>query len=196
VPKSQQKRTKPRVHAVQRRAVSIGHRRATITELRVRDIRRLAAHRFSFSNETPPGIAMVEILAQHLAMLPGDPRKRIAQFIDHEARWYGIERFDDLLDQLKERPKWWKAAELGWHLRLTEHERTTCKITTIEAAGVSPEQRKEINREKRKQRAAAARQAKGSKPRAQWLAEHSAKPWITAGISRAKWYRSHRETGP
>lgn len=164
-------------------------RRLTITELRVKDIRRLAAHRCSFSNDTDAGAAMVEILAQHLALLPGDPRKRIAQLIDHEARWYGIERFDDLLDRIKEGPKWWKAAALGWHLRLTEHERTICKIVTIEAAGVSAEQRAEINREKRKQRAAAARQAKGAKPRAEWLAEHSAKPWIAEGISRRTWKR-------
>lgn len=134
---------------------------------------------------------MVEVLAHHLARLPGDPRKRIAQFLDHEARWYGTERFDDLLDQIKEGPKWWKAPALGWHLRLTEQERTICKITTIEAAGVSPEQRKALNLEKRRAKYVAARQSAGRKPRAQWLAEHASKPWIAAGMSRAKWYR-HR----
>jgi hypothetical protein len=170
------------------RAASSG-RHFSITQLRVRDIRQLASHRYAFASESPASIIMVEALAHHLALLPGDPRKRIAQFLDHEARWYGIERFDDLLEELKETRKWWKAAALGWHLKLTIHEREKLGIVTIEAAGVSPEQRKEMNREKRKQRAAADRLSKGSKPRAEWLAEHSAKPWIAEGISRRTWRR-------
>lgn len=165
------------------------NRHFSITQLRVKDLRRLAEARYAFASESPASVIMVEVLAHHLALLPGDPRKRIAQFLDHECRWYGIERFDNLLEELKTKRKWWKAAALGWHLKLTPQERERCGIVTIEAAGISSEQRAEINREKRKQRAAAKRQAKGSKARAEWLAQHSQKPWITAGMSRAKWYR-------
>jgi hypothetical protein len=167
----------------------------SLTQLRIRDLRRLAAHRFAFASESQASITLVDILAQHLAMLPGDPRKRIAKLLDHEVIWYGIERFDALLDEIKAGVKWWKSAALGWHLHLTEHERATCKITTIEAAGISPEQRKAINLEKRRQRYAKARDEEGRKPRDQWLADHAEKPWIKAEISRAKWYRLKRETG-
>lgn len=188
---------KPDVKPKPRQAPSRASKRGmTITDLRVRDLRRLQSHRHAFAVESPMAIALLEALAQHLWQLPGDGRKRIAQVIDHEARWYGIERFDDLLEQIKERPKYWKAGALGWHLKLTEQERNRLGICTIEAAGVSPEQRAEINREKRKQKAAEARKAKGAKPRTEWLAEHAQKPWIEAGISRASWYRQRRETGP
>lgn len=194
MPKTQQNSRKSAAQHVQRQAKRTG--RVTVNQLRIRDLRRLIAHRFAFAVESPLAIALLETLANHLAALPGDPRKRIAALIDSEARWYGIERFDALLDQIKDGLKRWRAAELGWHLRLTEQERAKLKITTIEAAGVSPEQRAEINREKRKQRAADARKAKGAKPRAQWLAEHATKPWTAAGISRRSWYRHRRGTGP
>ena len=42
------------------------------------------------------------------------------------------------------------------------------------------------------QRKEAARRARGALPRAEWLAAHSAKPWIAAGMSRATYFRRKR----
>ena len=42
---------------------------------------------------------------------------------------------------------------------------------------------------KNRERKRAKRRAQGIVPRSEWLAAHSAKPWIEAGMSRSTWYR-------
>ena len=45
---------------------------------------------------------------------------------------------------------------------------------------------------KNRERKQARRRAQKVVPRSEWLAAHSVKPWIEAGMSRSAWYRRHK----
>jgi hypothetical protein len=45
---------------------------------------------------------------------------------------------------------------------------------------------------KNRQRKAAKRRAEGRMTRSDWLAAHSSRPWLDAGMSRSAWYRKHK----
>jgi hypothetical protein len=79
---------------------------------------------------------------------------------------------------------------LGRHLRLTDLERTTLCITTIEAHDVTARERKEIRALKKAQRQRQRRREKGARPRTQYEASSLSKlkPWEQANMSRSTWY--------
>jgi hypothetical protein len=51
----------------------------------------------------------------------------------------------------------------------------------------------EAEKARRREQKAAKRRAAGALPRAEWLAQHSARPWETSGLSKWAWYRAKRK---
>jgi hypothetical protein len=83
------------------------------------------------------------------------------------------------------------ASTLGKHLRLTDHERTLLRITTIEAHNVTPAERHHIRRAMKTIKERERRRAQGVKPRLAYEQNSltRTKPWKAEGISRKTWER-------
>jgi hypothetical protein len=168
-------------------------KRVTFASLRVRDLQRLftGRHGDTLPNDHAGRIA-AEIMAHHLSQLPGDPRRRIASWLEQWAPWLAIADAREITTAAVMRPKRWNADALGWRLKLVNVDRTALKITTIGAVDLTKAQRIKRRRQLARDRERERRKAQGAKPRAEYLASHTtsqAKPWIAAGISRASWYR-------
>src|SRR5262249_5438404 len=90
----------------------------------------------------------------------------------------------------------------GQHLRLSYVERTKLRIKTIGSYDVTRAERtklaKDRRRDRNRKRQAGKRAAAGALPRTTYLANSlsAARPWEAEGVSRATWYRRHRETSP
>lgn len=163
--------------------------------LRIKDLSRLFRARYGTEQpDDDDGRDNVRIMAHHLAMLAGDPRRRVTSWVQMHAPWLSIRELDRLLAEVVTRPRRWKAQRLAWRLRLTEADRKTLQITTIGSIDVGTADRLKARQERNRIAKLLARRAKGVKPRAQYLATsiNAAKPWQTAGISRATWYRRTR----
>jgi hypothetical protein len=87
------------------------------------------------------------------------------------------------------------ATRLGELLKLTEHERTILRITTIRAVGVTDADMARARRMLAAERARLRRRAKGAKPRFMYEAKSlsRSKPWIAQGISRRTWFRRRKQ---
>jgi len=165
--------------------------------LRVRDLLKLmrARHGHTLPNDAT-GRANAEIIAHHLAALPGDQQRRISNWLELWAPWMPIAQARALTTEATTKPKRWRADALAWRLHIIEIDRATLGITTIGATDCSKLERKARRKQRNRLRMQEKRRNAGIKPRAQYLADVKAraKPWEAAGISRATWYR-HRETG-
>jgi len=165
----------------------------SILDLRIRDLSRLRAGRYGETMpNTPDTRRLVAIIAQHMAAMPGyNPLRTIPSWLELYAPWMTIAQTAGILADATNRPKFWKAHELGWALKLTDADRAKLRITTIGACDMSPQQRaKQRKLVKRLERQKKRRQD-GAKPRAEYLAKSlTAKaPWLDQGISRATYYR-------
>lgn len=128
--------------------------------------------------------ALARIVAHHLGALPDAPR-RITSWIAVYAPWISPRDRERLISEVLECPLKWSADKLAWKLRLDDATRTRLKIKTIGAIDLSKAQRKA----KRK-----ARRAERDRLRRPRKRQPVGQPWATAGVSRATWYRQHRET--
>lgn len=169
---------------------------SSISTLRIADLSRLirARHGYVLPNDAA-GNAAAEIMAHHLAVLPGDPRKRTGNWLQVWAPWMTIAAADALMTEAIMRPQRWRADKLAWKLKLIEIDRAALQITTIGAIDLSKAERIKRRKERNRLAKLAKRLAKGAKPRAQYLAASitKAKPWAAEGISRASWYRRMRQ---
>lgn len=184
-------------HAEIARRYSKRRPRPTMATLRVRDLTVLAKGRFGLVlPDTQPGRSFANVMAHHLAALPGDPRKRISPWLRSWCPWLPLIDAETLLVECLTRPQRWSADKLAWRLRLLAADRTALRITTIGSIDESREQRAKRRKALDKARKATARKAKGTISRAQYLAKSisRAKPWQSLGMSRAAWYRAGKPT--
>lgn len=174
----------------------------SIAALRVRDLSRLytARHGHQLPNDAT-GRMLAGIMVHHLAALSGDPRRRIAGWLELWCPWMPIADARELTAAAILNPKRWRADKLAWRLRLLERDRRALAITTIGAVDMDRAARAKRRRERARQRKLRLRRAHGSRPRAEYLAASAsrARPWQIAGMSRAAWYRAGKpmpETSP
>lgn len=174
-------------------------RRPSLATLRIRDLSRLFRARYG---ETLPaddaGRADAEIMAHHLAVLGGQPRRRIASWLQLRAPWMPLGEAEALIAAAIAKPKRWRADALAWRLRLIAEDRAALRITTIGAIDAGKLQRAETRRERNRLTKEAKRREAGAVPRAQYLqaVKRKADPWQACGMSRAAWYRAGKPTPP
>jgi len=167
--------------------------------LRLNDLARLFKHRYGITlPDDDAGRDDMLVAAHHLVRLRGR--------VDAADRWLEIwvpwlpevERIHIIAEATAE-PEAWTADELAVRLRLTSEERAMLGITTIGAIDQTKDERKAQRREKDRLRKERMRRQKGSKTRAEYLAESltGQQPWVSEGVSRTTWYRrkQQHETG-
>jgi hypothetical protein len=148
------------------------------------------------------GIEDLTIAAHHIAHFGGDASA-------HIIAWGGAwmpdmprDRLAALAERIIDNPRRYKAATLGWLVRLAEAERTILGITTIRPFNVSDADMKERRMAKARERAARWRRWR-PRTKLKTLPLSETRPWQDLGISRATWYRrnpgrreTRRETKP
>lgn len=176
-----------------------GRSKPQMASLRVRDLNRLFSARYGHTlPDDDAGRDDAQVMAHHLVSLSGNPAERVTNWLELRCPWFTIGATKALVAEVLTHPVRWRADNLAWRMRLTAADRATLRITTIGAIDASKDDRAATRRERARERRQRKRRAKGVKPREQYEAQaiSRAKPWIEAGMSRATWYRKHRETGP
>jgi hypothetical protein len=167
-----------------------------ILNWRINDLNRLNAHRYGGDRATyvfpddDAGREDLDILIKHYAEYhPASP----ARIIKIRAPWMSEEESARAIYMAFAYPRRWRSPTLGKLLNYSKEEWRILKLRTITPVGLSKEDRKRISARDRMER---RRRRKGSKPRALYEAKSLSrqKPWEKEGISRASWYRRHRET--
>jgi hypothetical protein len=134
----------------------------------------------------------LRILLDHYAY--SNPQA-IQRVIKARAPWLTGSERESLIEQAG---RYWTSAALAEALRLTEAERIALGgVPTIGAIDVTPERRMELRKQRDTERKRQKRRAAKMQSRAQYLAANSisrTKPWLADNVSRATWYRQHRET--
>jgi hypothetical protein len=126
----------------------------------------------------------------HIAHLGGEVVAHIIAWTSVWCPWMAQREVEALAARVAAHPLKYKAATLGWRLRLTGIERTELKITKIRSIDCITddqvrERRRRLDREyqaRRRRLKRAARPEPVSRTR----------PWESAGISRATWYRKRK----
>jgi hypothetical protein len=133
------------------------------------------------------GVGDFALAAHHIAHLGGDTFNKILAWGRAWLPQMPRYQAEALAEEVLAAPKTFKAATLGWRLRLTDQEREELGITTIRAIDPpSPAQRAERRKRRQRERMARHRQSqRDGKPEPL----SKAQPWKALGMSRASWYR-------
>jgi hypothetical protein len=135
----------------------------------------------------------LRIVADHIAHLGGEVEAHIIAWAAHWCPWMPQQEAEALAARIAAHPLKYKASTLGWRLRLTEIERTELKITTIRSIDcITDDQIRE--RRRRLDREYQARHRRLKRAGRPEPVSHK-RPWETAGISRATWYRRKAADG-
>jgi hypothetical protein len=168
-----------------------------ICRKRLRELEALYARRYGeFLPCDDAGIDDLRIAAHHIAHMRGEA-------LDHIVAWAAEwmpdlprERAEALARDVLFEPVKFKAATLGWRLRLTEEERTALGITTIRPFGITDADMKERQKAKARDRDARRRQRKRESQPAKPPPLAETRPWEVLGMSRATWYRGGKPVPP
>ena len=131
----------------------------------------------------------LKILLHHYALNNPLAMPRIIKL---RAPWMDEAAAARLIDQIGAFPQKWRAGTLGQKLNFTGAEWRALRLRTIAPVDMTKQERAAFSQALARRRRQAKRRAKGKKPRAEWLAAHSARrrrPWEAFGISRRTWYR-------
>jgi hypothetical protein len=133
------------------------------------------------------------LMLYHFAHL-SSAQQRMQRWLGIWAPWFEQMEAQTLIDRALAKPKHYRADTLAKELNLNAAKRREWQITTIGATDKPKKQRAAEGREKSRRRKLAQRRAQGARPRADYLASSisCAKPWEQGGISRATWYRRHK----
>lgn len=170
-----------------RKSAKLANRSRGLAAIRLSELTRWLDDTFGQGVEleaSDASYSLVRIVAHHLGALPDSPR-RITRWTGTYAPWISPRDLERLIREVIECPIKWGADKLAWKLRLSDATRTRLKIRTIGAFDLTKAQR--IARRK-------AKQAKYDQQRRPRKRQPVGQPWIAAGLSRATWYRRHRET--
>lgn len=172
-----------------------GQGRAPFVTLRVAHLRRWFLERYASSGGVLPddadGRLCLRLQLDHLANTV-EPRRRMIGCANTWAPWMHNDEREALVDQVLARPRRYRADTLARLLSVTDADRRRLKLWTIGAIDRTAEQRKQDRRTRSRDAKEAQRRADGVKPRILYLTELLArpKPWASAGMSRASWYRA------
>jgi hypothetical protein len=83
---------------------------------------------------------IARIFVHHFVTL-ADGNRRAAQWLATYTPWISLRDREYLITQANRCPLKWSADKLGWHLHLSDEQRSRLKITTIGAIGISKEMR-------------------------------------------------------
>src|SRR5262245_36293405 len=161
---------------------------ALLCRIRLRELEALNKRRYG--GRLPfddAGIEDLKIVAHHIAHMGGDA---LGHIVAWAAEWMPDlphERAETLARAVLDDPVKFKAATLGWRLRLTEEERAALHITTIRPFGVTDKDMAERRKAKARERAARWREHQPKQPRKVPLRE--SRPWEALGISESTWRR-------
>jgi hypothetical protein len=170
----QRGREKPRLTTDQKRAAR-----------RVLELKRIYYRQYP--NGLPHnglGVKYAKYLLRTMAFLPDDQREK---WLNKYGQWIDPATRDYLL---RLGPYWYSPRSLGEHLELDDETREAAQGWSIEACGVTKEEREVINREKNRQSQERRRRKNGAKPREQSLSR--TQPWKADGISRRTWERRRK----
>jgi hypothetical protein len=169
-----------------------------LRRLRLGDMRRYYRHRYGHT--LPDDDAGREDLYELLLpiSLGTEPERKMQNAVQIWAPWMRSDEAGQLFDRINRTPCHMRkptARELGERLNLKNHERDALAIRTIAAIDLTPEQLRERRKARGRNRSRRRRRSAGSRPREIYLTNSLSrkKPWETKGISRATWYRQHRD---
>jgi hypothetical protein len=134
----------------------------------------------------------LRILAEHY--IASNPL-RLTKVVAMRAPWMTGAELSDFLADVGRFPRLWIGSDLAAEFTLKEAGRIELGVRTVRPLDVTPAQRKAQRKVREKERKRAVRRTKGAKPHDESKAR--TKPWETAGVSRATWYRQqakNRET--
>lgn len=182
-------------------------RRPNVKEhVRLRELERLLDDRYRGEclPDDDAGRDDLEVVAQHIAHIYGNPDDHVAAWAAAWAPWLTAIELRNLIHKVTTYPRKWKADTLAWEMGLKMDDRTRLRITTIGAIDSSKEHREQARREAAKEREQARRRKAGAAPRQQYegASDARAKPWETLGMSRSSWYAKGKpmpafaQTGP
>jgi len=174
-----------------------GRKPLSMAALRCAEIDRLLVARYgTVLPADDAGAEDARIMAHHLALMSGDPRRRITAWTGKRTPWMAPDAAERLIEQTIAKPLRWRADKLGKLLNLVEADRRRLGITTIGAADVTKEQRAAARKARKREAMQRRRRNAGAKPRSEYEAAAAGhgKPWEAEGVSRATWYRRHRDT--
>jgi len=164
----------------------------SIITLRIRELDRLFTARYDHTlPNDDAGRDDIVLVAHHLVRCPGEPARRVRNWIELRAPWMTSDVAAEIIRLVMANPLNWPADTLAHRLGLTEAERRRLLIRTIGAIDMTKEEREKARRLRQRQRDNARRRALGAKPRAEYEANSISrkKPWLAFGISRRTWYR-------
>jgi hypothetical protein len=169
-----------------------------LRRLRLGDMPRYYRHRYGHT--LPDDDAGREDLYELLLpiSLGTEPERKMQNAVQIWAPWMRSDEAGQLFDRINRMPCHLRkptARELGKRLNLKNHERDALAIRTIAAIDLTPEQLRERRKARERNRSRRRRRSAGSRSREIYLANSLSrkKPWETKGISRATWYRQHRD---
>ena len=171
-----------------------------IRRLRLGDLQKFL--RFRYGRTLPGDDAGRDDLHELLLPIslgPDGSTEKMKNAIEVWAPWMDSGEAMQLIDRVNRTPSYLRlptARQLGERLPVTNQERERLNLQTIKPFDMSDEQLTELRKTRDRARKLLQRQAAGSKPRAEYLANSltKQKPWESEGISRATWYRKRRET--
>lgn len=172
--------SKPRTHAA----------------LRISELTRLFDDKWGrmFLPESDAGFQAARVMAHHLGRLKDGPR-RISAWFEACARWLDMGERERIITEVEECPLRWTADKLAWKFQVTDEQRTRLKLTTIGSIDVPKAERIKRRRQRKRERMTERRRSEGAMPRREYLKSvKKPMPWLAEGVSRATWYRRHRET--
>lgn len=167
-------------------------RKPSLATLRIGDLNRLyRARHGEHLPDDDSGREAFALMAHHLAMLPPEPARRIAEWARLHAPWLTDDERDEIIATILDRPRRFRASRLARLLAVTEDERADNHITTIGCIDRGKGKRSIRRRERRRAYMQRRRRDKGIRPRHEYEAAALARqaPWTALGISRATWYR-------
>lgn len=177
--------------------------------LRVAELERLFVSRFGI--ELPyddAGRDDLVLIAHHIGRRAGEPGRRIATWCRTHAPWITAAELEQLVDDVRTKPRRWRADTLAERVNLTEAERSRLKITTIGAVDVTKAERTAARLARARETKAQKRRAAGAMPRAIPRAIHRASETVEgsrpqsanmvpagqAHTSRIEWQRVRHST--
>lgn len=142
-----------------------------IAALRVHEMQRLFQRRWGrMLPDDDAGRDDFRLIAYHLASLSGVKLRRIINWAQLWAPWLSSEELAAIAEDVIERPRRFKADELGKLLRLSLQERMTLRIQTIGSFETTKAARAEMRKAKARERSRQWRRkkalAEGRLPRA------------------------------
>jgi hypothetical protein len=165
-----------------------------IGRIRIGDLNKLYGYRYGGGRyeyvlpDDDAGREDLIVLLQHYGHT--NPHK-MPQIIKLRAPWMEVDEVVRTIEHVNTYPRQWRAETMGRLQRVSKTEWQHLDLRTIAPTDMITEERRQERRLRNRLRMRFRRRAERRKPRAEYLANSKSrtKPWLAAGISRAKWYR-------